>query len=670
MTGLQRARTITSSLVLLLAAAASPASEPAQAPVKPAAAVAADEAASATPGELWQAARAGDVARVKALLAAGVPVDARTEFDVSALYFAANANRPEVIAVLAAAGADLTVKDNDYGFSAMSMAAWLGHTEAVEALIEAGVPAGEAIGGFFAAVSNGHGETMRAILARGLVPAPQIDAAVGVAMRSGHPQVVEVLRAAGATAEAAAPEEPEAAAGARAADAAEAVARALDAELDKPRPVGDPRNWPEFRGPARSGVADGQHPPASWDLESGRNVLWRVAVEGLGHSSPVVWGDRVFITTATSELTEQSVDDRGRGWINGVEEAVEHTWELHAYGLASGELLWKRVARTGVPVARRHWKASQANPTCATNGEVVVASFGAEGLYAYDLDGELLWRRELGRLNAGWYVDATFEWGYASSPVLWRDRVIVQADVHGRSFVAAYALADGRELWRTERDELPAWGTPTVVPGSERDELVLNASKAIVAYDPADGRELWRIRGNSPITVASPIAGDGLIVASGGYRTPKPIYVVRAGGARGDVTPPDGEGNAAVAWSSQTDGVYGVTPLLYRGVLYLCRNNGVLLARDAASGEELYKERLGGRYTASPVAADGRIYFTAEDGVVTVVEAGREFRVLTRNELGAPALATPAISAGKIVLRTVRELIGVGWAGGAPEVAP
>ncbi|MEM8933656.1 MAG: PQQ-binding-like beta-propeller repeat protein, partial [Acidobacteriota bacterium] len=602
------------------------------------------------------AARDGDVAQVKSLLERGVSVDAKTDFDCTALYFAANSNRTDVMRVLLDAGADVDVRDNSYGFSAVGMAAWLGHAEAVEVLIGAGADPGDATGALFAAIGNGHLDVVEVGLKALEIAPAQLTAMLATAERSGQDAVADRLRKAGAKA-------PEPTAEAPAETNAETVAEPLSPDemgaLRQPKPA-RAAPWPEFRGPGRSGIADGQHPPLAFDLDADRNVRWRRPIEGLGLSSPIIWGDRIFVTTAISPETEQSLDAGALGNIDPMSETSRHDWRLIAVDLQSGEPLWQQTALSGVPRSQRHWKASQANPTAATDGDVVVAFFGSAGLHAFDLDGKRLWQQDLGRLDAGWYMDPAFEWGFASSPILDGDRVIVQSDVHGTSFVAAYDKATGKQLWRTERDELPSWGTPLVYRDDQHAELVLAATNAIVGYDPANGKELWRLAGNSPITVASPIARDGLIVATGGYRTPKPIYAIKPGG-RGDITPEKDAGNAHVAWSTQTDGAYQVTPLLYRGVLYICRDHGVLTAYDPVTGEQLYRQRLRGRFTASPVAADGRIYFTAEDGDVTVVQAGRTFRVLARSTLDATSLATPAISDGLLIFRTVKGLIGVGF---------
>lgn len=611
-----------------------------------------------TPEDLWQAARDGDVKRVEALLEAGVPVDAKTEYDCTALYFAANSNHADVVRLLLEKGADVNVRDNSYGFTAVGMAAWLGHAEAVAALIDGGADVGDVTGSLFAATSNKHADVVEVGLAKLELEQAQLDSLLAMALRSQADAIAVLLKKAGAKPPEAAPQ-AEAAPAAEAAASSEQQAPAFDAALDKPVKVAAARPWPEFRGAGRSGIADGQHPPLSFELESGRNVRWRAPVDGLGLSSPIIWGDRIIVTTAVSPETEQKVEPGSLGNIDTKKETSRHEWQVHSYDLRTGEAAWKKTVHTGVPRSQRHWKASQANPTAATDGEVIIAFFGSAGLFAVDMGGKVLWSKDLGRLDSGWFMDPAFEWGFGSSPILDGDRVIVQIDVHGESRVAAFERKTGKALWSTAREELPSWGTPLIYRDGERAELVLAASKAIVGYDPSNGDELWRLRGNSEITVASPIARDGLIVVTGGYRTPKPIYAIKPG-ARGDITPPENGSGEHVAWSTQKDGAYHPTPLLYRGVLYVLRDQGVLTGYDPATGEQLFRERVRGRFTASPVAADGRLYLTAEDGDVYAVQAGREFRLLAKSELDGSALATPAISNGLLVFRTVAGLVGVG----------
>ena len=548
--------------------------------------------------QLWEASKRGDVESIRKLIEAGVDVSARTEFDATALYFAAGNDHARACAALADAGAELDVADNSYGNTPISMAGWLGYDDCVRVLIEKGSTGG--IGALFAAASNGHTDAVAAVLESMEAPQGVLDSACAQAVAVGATDVVDVLVAFGASEPASVPD---------AASGAPASETKRRAKIKDPyTPVIEPRPWPGFRGAGGVGVAHGQHPPLTWDIETGEHVRWRAAVPGLGHSSPVIWGNRVFITTAVGEKEHTGIEQDDRGWIGHAREDFVHSFQVLCFGLSDGKLLWSTTCSEGVPRAERHWKASHANSTVAVDAEYIVASFGTEGLHCLDHDGKLIWKKDLGVLDAGWFVDDSFGWGFASSPTIWKDRVIVQCDVKGGAFAAAFALEDGAELWRVERDELPSWGTPVVVEGPEGPEVVMNATNAIRGYDPRSGEMLWKIRGNSKITVSSPVALDGLIVASGGYQRPAPIYVVRVG-SRGDLTPSADESSGdALVWSSQRNGVYQPTPLLHDGLLYMLRGSGVLTCYDAESGEQLYSERVSGggsAHTASPVAADG-----------------------------------------------------------------
>jgi len=610
---------------------------------------------------LWEAAKKGDLATVKALIEAGVDVDARTEFDATAVYFAASNDHAEVCAALADAGADLNVADNFYDNSPIGMAAWLGFPECVRVLVEKGAENGT--GALFAAVSNGHVEVVEVLLATIDPPQGVLDSTWQQANAAGRTAVAQVLADAGATVAAAEPAEAGVDVERTRGDTSGADGPWLWDEIeDFYHPVVEPAAWPRFRGPGASGIADGQHPPLSWNLETGEHLRWRTPVPGLGHSSPIVHGNRVFITTAVGEREHTGVEQGDRGWIGAADEAFPHRFEVLCHRLSDGELLWRTVCHEGVPQTERHWKASQANCTVAVDETRVVAFFGAEGLYCLDHAGKLLWKKDLGVLDAGWFVDDSFGWGFASSPVIWKDRVLVQCDVAGPDFVAAFRLEDGEELWRAERDELPAWGTPVVAEGPEGPEVIFNATNHIKSYDVETGDVLWNLSGNSKITVASPVVAEGLVYVTGGYQRPAPIYAVRLG-SMGDLTLPSGQTTSeAVPWSNQRDGVYQPTPLVYEGLLYMLRANGVLGCYDATDGTRLWRERVaarGSEHTASPIAADGYLYLTAEGGEVYVVLAGDEFQLVAENSIGATTLTTPAISNGVILFRTLDELIAI-----------
>ena len=425
---------------------------------------------------------------------------------------------------------------------------------------------------------------------------------------------------------------------------------------------GAPAPWPSFRGPRASGIADGQAPPATWDLESGENVLWKTPVPGLGLSSPVIHGDRVYLTTAASEGGDTSLKTGLYGDVGSVDDPTEHAFLVLALDLRSGRELWRRELGREVPDVRRHFKSSHANPTPATDGERVVVLFGGLGLFALDPDGEVLWHRELGRMGSGWFFDPSYEWGFAASPILHEGRAIVQVDVYEGSFLAAFDLATGEEVWRTPREEIPTWSTPAVVEGPEGAWEVVTNGPTIRGYDASTGDELWTLGPNSEIVVGTPVVGDGTVFVTGGYPPARPIYAIRPGG-RGDLSLADGETSGGpVTWSHQPGGTYMPTPLLYRGVLHMLHNNGRFAAYDAATGELLYRRRIGTNetFTGSPIAADGRIYVTSEEGTTTIVRAGRTFEQLGTSSIDEAVLTTPAVSAGVLVLRGANHVFGLG----------
>jgi len=332
---------------------------------------------------------------------------------------------------------------------------------------------------------------------------------------------------------------------------------------------------------------------------------------------------------------------------------------LIALDKRSGKVLWDRVAHEGVPKTKRHPKSSQASPTPVTDGQHVIVSFGSEGLYAYDFDGKLLWTQDLGVLNAGWFFDPDYEWGVGSSPIIWKSLVIVQCDIQKGSFVAGFDVATGKQAWRTAREEIPSWSTPTVIEANGHAELVTQATTFTRGYDPATGKELWKLAGNSEITIPTPIAGPGFVIVTNGYRGVQPIFAIKPG-ANGDITLKDQQTKSDfIAWSTNRGGPYIPTPIVYGDQLYVLLNNGVLAAYKVATGERLYQERLGGTggsFSASPVAADGKLYLTSEDGDVFVVKAGPTYELLAKNAMGEIVMATPAISDGIIIVRGLKNV--------------
>jgi outer membrane protein assembly factor BamB len=398
-------------------------------------------------------------------------------------------------------------------------------------------------------------------------------------------------------------------------------------------------------------VADGQALPVEWNVRTGKNVRWKAAIPGLGHSSPVVWGDRVFVTTAVGAASEAPLVLGDEGGIGLAADPDTLSWRLYCLSARDGRVLWHTEAFSGAPRAKRHVKSSQANATPATDGRTIVGLFGSEGAAAFDWNGKVLWRADLGVLNPGLLDDPTSEWGSASSPVLAGDRVFVQVDRHAGSFLAALDLATGRRLWTVARDERPVWATPLLHEAGGRPELVVVGGHYVRAYDPKDGRELWRFKDEAEVKTPSPFAAEGLLVFAGGYRG-RPLYALKPG-ATGDVSvPEDAKSGPFLAWRSEPGGPYTTTPVAYKDRLYTVRDEGIFMALDLRTGKVLYRQRTGATHSASPVASDGRVFLAAEGGEVLVLGAGGAFEVLARNDMGEPVFATPAIAGGTLYLRT------------------
>ena len=436
-----------------------------------------------------------------------------------------------------------------------------------------------------------------------------------------------------------------------------------------PRPIAIPAaapdagSWPSFRGPRASGVAEGQNLPDHWDGAKGENILWRTSIPGLAHSSPVVWGNRVFVTSAVSSNPNATFRPGLYGDGDASDDRSRQRWTIYAVDKQTGTLLWERVAHEGAPVGKRHIKSTYASATPATDGRIVVASFGSEGVYAYDVNGNFLWKVDLGHLDVGAYDIPTFEWGPASSPIIFDGLVILQCDTQADSFLLALKADTGETAWKTAREELPSWGTPTVAMTSSGPELVTNASNFIRGYDPKTGKELWRLGGSSKITAPTPVFDEGVFVIASGRAPERPIFVVRPD-ARGDLTLAVGKTSSdAITWSKTGRGSYMPTPLIYKGVLYVLANNGVFDAYILKTGEEVYRQRLtsvGNGFSASPVAADGKIYLTNEDGDILVVAAGPEFKAIATNSMGELVMATPALSGGVMYVRSAHSLFAIG----------
>jgi len=385
-------------------------------------------------------------------------------------------------------------------------------------------------------------------------------------------------------------------------------------------------------------------------------------VAGLGHSSPIVWGNQVCTATAISGQPSPELKVGLYGDITSVVDTTTHRWLVVCFDKATGKPVWERTAHTGVPKVKRHTKSTHASSTLATDGRYILAFFGSEGLYAYDMKGTLVWKKDFGLLDSGFFMVPDAQWAFGSSPVIHDNRVIIQADVQKDSFIAALDLATGRELWRTPRSDVPTWSTPAVHVENGRGQVIANGWKHIGGYDLATGKEIWRMTGGGDIPVPTPIVAHGLAFITNAHGRMAPIYAVKLS-ATGDITLKEGESsNAHIAWSYPRDGGYMQTPIVYGDLLYVCRDNGVLSVFDAKTGLRHYQTRLAdGRtgFSASPVASNGRMYFTSEEGDVYVIKAGTAFEQIAVNPLGEVAMATPAISEGTIFFRSRGHLVAI-----------
>ncbi len=422
------------------------------------------------------------------------------------------------------------------------------------------------------------------------------------------------------------------------------------------------RQWPQYRGYMAAGVFDNAGLPASFDLSDMTNVLWKTEIPGLGISCPVVWGDKVFLTTAISEKDKAGFKTGLYGNVIPVNDSSVHEWKVYCINRSTGKILWERTSYKGIPKIKRHPKSTHANTTVATEGTHVVAFFGSEGLYCYDFNGNLKWQKSFGVLKSIWAVMPNAEWEFASSPVIHDGKLIIQCDVLENSFVAALDVRTGRELWRADRDEIPGWCTPNIYTNEGRKYVVVNGYKHRGAYDLETGKEIWRMSGGGDIQIPTPIVGNGLIFFNSAHGASSPIMAVSIKAA-GDITLKEGEtSNEFVKWYIPKGGSYMHTMLLYRNRLYNVDWNGTIRCLDPLTGKEIYNAKLGrsDSFIASPVASDGRIYIAGEEGKLFIIQDGDVFKLLAEIPLNDVCMSAPAIVEKMMLIRTQKYLIAVG----------
>lgn len=414
-------------------------------------------------------------------------------------------------------------------------------------------------------------------------------------------------------------------------------------------------NWPQFRGEQSLGISTNPNLPTAWSTNL--NVAWKTAVPGYGWSSPIVWGDKIFVT---SVVRDGEVEPPKKGLYFGGERKTPTTntqhWLVYAFAWDTGKKLWEREVHAGVPATSVHLKNTYASETPVTDGERVYAYFGNVGLFCLDLAGKEVWSKKLGPFKT------RYGWGTAASPVLHGDRIIVVNDNDEGSFLAAFNKQTGEQLWRVDRDEKSNWATPFIWANEQRTELIAPGTKRVRSYD-LEGKVLWEFGGMSSIVIPTPFAHSGLLYVCSGYVGDKtrPVFAIRPG-ASGDISLKDGEtNNQFIAWYEKTAAPYNPSPLLYGDYFYVLFDFGFLSCRAAATGKEVYdKQRINldgtSAFTASPWAYDNKIFCLSEDGDTFVFHAGPEYRLIGKYSLGEMCMATPAIARDSLIIRTTGNL--------------
>jgi len=414
-------------------------------------------------------------------------------------------------------------------------------------------------------------------------------------------------------------------------------------------------NWPAFRGAGAAGVAaDNKLLPDQWDKK--KNVQWVASVPGFGWSCPVVWGDRVFLTTVVAD-EENTKPSAGLYLGKGVREpaAGVHHWLVHCFDLTSGNQLWKHEAHAGRPQVPRHPKSSYAAETPVTDGERLYVLFGDLGLYCYDLSGKPLWSKKIEPRRT------FFDYGAAASPVVHNGQVFVVYDNRDESWIASFDAKTGSQRWRKKRNETHSWATPLVWKNKLRTEIVVPGKNRNRSYS-LSGELLWEFDGRmSNLVIPSPFAAHGLCYISSGYvgDAHRPTFAIRPG-AKGDITPKDGfESDKHFAWYDAKSSSYNPSQIVYGDYLYTLYDRGYLTCHNALTGEVVYgKTRLspGGSFTASPWAYNGKLFCLSETGLTYVIEPGPQFKITGRNPLDELCLSTPAVAGDKLLIRTVSKL--------------
>jgi outer membrane protein assembly factor BamB len=405
-------------------------------------------------------------------------------------------------------------------------------------------------------------------------------------------------------------------------------------------------DWSKWRGPNNDGMARGDA-PLEWSAT--KNLAWKVSIPGRAFSSPILWGDRIFVTTAvptgveTSAPSAQGSGGGGRGAGGGVGAGKEHKFVVMCMDRKTGKTIWERVATTATPHEGYHGRyGSFASNTPATDGKYLFAFFGSRGLYTYDLDGKLIWKKDFQPMRM------RLQFGEGVAPVVDGNTLYLKFDQEQGSHMVALDKLTGKELWRVERDEVSSWSEPLIVTHNGRKQVIVSASNKVRSYDPASGKLIWETKGLGTNVIPAPVTTAGMVYVMSGHREPNLLAVKL--GREGDLT-----GTDAIAWTNDRGNSYSAAPVLHDGKLYFISDNGMLSCLNAATGEAYYKQqRLPKPYNfkSSPVGANGKLYLSTEEGDVVVVKMGEKYEVLATNMIADDMyIATPAIAGGSIYLR-------------------
>ena len=418
--------------------------------------------------------------------------------------------------------------------------------------------------------------------------------------------------------------------------------------------------WPQFRGAQSIGVAEDPALPDKWSATE--NVAWKTDIAGIGWSSPIVWGNQIFLT---SVINTGDTEPPKKGLYFGGERPVppaEHRWMVYAVDFRTGKVMWEREVHKGIPKFSRHLKNSFASETPVTDGERVYAYFGNVGLYVFDMKGTLLWKQLFEPKKT------RFGWGTAASPVVYKDRVYIVNDNDEQSVLLALDKKTGKQIWKVDREIGTNWATPYIWENGQRVELIVPATKAVRSYDP-DGKVLWQFKGMSSIAIPVPFSKHGLLYIASGYvgDQHRPVYAIKPG-ASGDISLKEGEtSNQFIAWYQRQAGPYNPSPIVYGDLYYTLFDRGFFTAHDAKTGKEVYgKQRIdpaAGAFTSSPWAYNGKLFALSEDGDTFVIQAGGEYKLLGKNSLDEMCMATPAIAKGSLIIRTATKLYRISKSG-------